>query len=125
MKRLVLSVAAAGLAAATLAACGPKKSAEAPASAAMAASGGMSGMNMAPAGAKTGDSTGEITAIDQAAGTVTLKHEAIPAVGWPAMTMSFASTPSAPLAGLAVGDKVSFSVRIMDGKNEITAIRKQ
>ena len=78
----------------------------------------------ATAAPKTGDSTGEITAIDAAAGTVTLKHQPIPGVGWPAMTMAFKATPTAPLTGLKVGDKVKFSVRIEGDKNLVTAISK-
>ena len=115
----------------TLAACGqkPAPTAAPPAAMAPAASAGgsaMSGMTPAPAtAAKTGDSTGEITAIDPAGGKVTLKHEPIPGVGWPAMTMTFTATTTAPLAGLKVGDKVKFSVRIEGDKNMVTAIAKQ
>lgn len=33
--------------------------------------------------------TGTVQAIDEAAGTVTLAHEPVPALNWPAMTMAF------------------------------------
>lgn len=85
----------------------------------------MKGMAMSPATAeKTGHATGVITAVDSKAKTVTIKHGPIPAVGWPAMTMTFTATPSAPLSGLKIGDKVKFSVRIAGGKNQVTAISK-
>ena len=140
MKRFYLTAATIALAAA-LTACSPttegqNTAATEPASAPAAApatpppapaTSDMSKMGMAPAApaaAKTGDSTGEITAIDPAAGTVTLKHEPIPGVGWPAMTMAFRASPPTSLAGLKVGDKVKFSVRIEGDSNTVTAISK-
>jgi Cu(I)/Ag(I) efflux system periplasmic protein CusF len=136
MKRFYLATATVGLAAA-LAACSPKAEDQKTAATAPAATTAtpapalpatsMSKMGMAPAAsaaAKTGDSTGEITAIDPAAGTVTLKHEPIPGVGWPAMTMAFKASPPTSLTGLKVGDKVKFSVRIEGDDNTVTAISK-
>ncbi|MFX8180052.1 copper-binding protein, partial [Acinetobacter baumannii] len=51
-----------------------------------------------------GASTGTITAIDAAKGTVTLDHHEIAALKWPAMTMSFSAKPE-QLADLKIGDK--------------------
>src|SRR3546814_18914409 len=51
----------------------------------------------------------ELTAIDTAAGEVTLDHGAIAELDWPAMTMGFAA-PHKLLEGLAVGDRVSFEL---------------
>ena len=59
-------------------------------------------------------------------GMVTLKHQPIPAMGWPAMTMAFVTAPG-KLKGLAVGDSVHFTVREKANENGdfvITAIRK-
>ncbi len=120
------------LTALALAACG-KQEASAPAAAAnttalMAASdsstAAMNGMDPAVT-AKTGDSTGIVKAVDVAAGTITLDHQPIPGVGWPAMTMTFQATPPSLLRGLQPGDHVQFSVRIEGDKNQVTAIRRR
>jgi Cu(I)/Ag(I) efflux system protein CusF len=85
----------------------------------------MPGMNHAPAQAKTGQGTGVITAIDAKANTVTIKHGAIPAVGWPAMTMTFKATPPSLLHGLQVGQKVGFDTKVQGMSAEVTAVRLQ
>jgi Cu(I)/Ag(I) efflux system periplasmic protein CusF len=77
-----------------------------------------------PVGAKMGKSTGTVTAIDKAAGKITLDHAPIPEVSWPAMKMAFDAKP-ALLDGIAVGDKVAFDVTIKDNAGEVTALRKQ
>jgi Cu(I)/Ag(I) efflux system membrane fusion protein len=41
-------------------------------------------------------------------GSITLSHEPVPAIGWPAMTMEFKLDPPALAQGLKVGDWVSF-----------------
>jgi Cu(I)/Ag(I) efflux system membrane fusion protein len=41
---------------------------------------------------------------------ITLSHDAIPALGWPAMTMSFALSPSAIGKGFKAGDHVRFTL---------------
>lgn len=74
--------------------------------------------------AMIGVGTGVITAVDASAGTVTIDHGAIPAVSWPAMTMTF-TAPAAVLAGAKVGDRVAFDVSVHNGVNEITALRPQ
>lgn len=94
--------------------------AEAPKAAASADA--MSGMAM-PEGSKMGKGTGTVTAIDAAAGTITLDHEAIAAVGWPAMKMGFTTKPDV-LTGIAVGDKVDFDLVVTGSAGEVTAIRK-
>ncbi|KQZ21637.1 copper-binding protein [Caulobacter sp. Root1472] len=129
MKTLSLTLAAL-LATTSLAACGRKTEVPAapaaPASAAApapAAGGDMAGMDMAPAD-KMAKGVGVVTAIDKAAGTITLDHEAIPEAGWPAMTMGFKIAP-ALLDGVTVGDKVVFDLKLHDGSGEVTAIAKQ
>jgi Cu/Ag efflux protein CusF len=109
-----------------LAACSPKaeetKAATAPA---------MSDMKMdatkpaatAPTGPIT--STGKITAVDATAGTVTLDHQAIPAVGWDAMSMTFTASDPMMLKDLKVGDAVSFELKSAAEKTIITKIQKQ
>jgi Cu(I)/Ag(I) efflux system protein CusF len=68
---------------------------------------------------------GVITAIDVKEDTVTLKHEPIPALGWPSMTMDFRVTPPSLLNGLKVGQKIHFDTNEGQGLPEITAIRKR
>jgi Cu(I)/Ag(I) efflux system protein CusF len=85
----------------------------------------MPGMSSVPASAtKTGKGTGVITEIDPKGGTVTIKHEAIKTLGWPAMTMSFKAAPPSLLKGLKVGQKIGFDANQGSGLPEITAIRK-
>lgn len=83
----------------------------------------MSNMAM-PEGSKMGQGTGTVTAIDAAAGKITLDHEAIGAVGWPAMKMGFTAKPDL-LKGIAVGDKVDFDLTVTGSAGEVTAIRKR
>lgn len=52
---------------------------------------------------------GVITAIDTGAGRVTLSHEPLPAINWPAMTMAFPVKEAALLRGRKTGDRVRFS----------------
>jgi len=117
---------------ATLGACSPKPAAEAPAAespAAMSDMSDMSGMagmsdmsGTAMDAAKTGKGVGEITAIDAKSGTVTIKHDAIPDVSWPAMTMTFKANPTSLLDGLKVGEKVAFDISVKGSDAEVTAI---
>lgn len=65
---------------------------------------------------------GVIKGIDLKQGTITLQHQAIPAIGWPAMTMPFHATPDV-LKQAKVGDKVQFTLH-PDGMNSmVTAIQ--
>jgi len=82
----------------------------------------MSSMAM-PEGAKMGKGSGSVTAVDAAAGKITLDHGAIPAVGWPAMKMGFSAKPEL-LKGIAVGDKVDFDLTVTGSAGEVTAIKK-
>ncbi|THD58782.1 copper-binding protein [Phenylobacterium sp.] len=96
-----------------LAAAAPAALAQAPADAAAA---------QPPAG-RTAQGTGVVASIDAAGGTVQLKHDPIPALGWPSMTMDFKAAP-ALIAKLKVGQKIAFDVSEGHGVPEITAIRK-
>lgn len=117
-----------GLAALT-AACGKK--AETPAETNQAApaaamSGDMGNMAMAPAAtaAIKAKGHGTVTAIDKAAGTITLDHGPIPEAKWPAMTMAFKAAPAITDAA-KVGDKVDFDLTLTGNAGEVTAIHKQ
>lgn len=124
MKTLYLVTLLAG--AVSLSACGQKaetNTATADIPAVTNADSDMGNMAM-PAGAKMAKSVGTVTAIDKAAGKITLDHQAIPEVNWPAMTMTFAAKP-AVLNGIAVGDKVAFDVTVTGNAGEVTAVTKQ
>jgi Cu(I)/Ag(I) efflux system protein CusF len=83
----------------------------------------MPGMKAAPAAAaaQTGEGVGVVKALNAKAGSVTLRHGPIPALGWPAMTMEFKADP-ALLANIKPGQTVSFTVKPTDESGEITAI---
>ena len=85
----------------------------------------MPGMAMPASATKTGKGTGVITEIDAKANMVTIKHEPIKSLGWPAMTMGFHATAPAMLKGLKSGDKVAFSANQGSGLPEVTEIHKR
>ncbi|HET8763736.1 MAG TPA: copper-binding protein [Rhodanobacter sp.] len=66
--------------------------------------------------------TGIVTAIDAARGTITLRHQAIAAIGWPAMTMTFRADPPALLSKLKVGAPVRFTLHPAGAASTVTAI---
>jgi Cu/Ag efflux protein CusF len=86
-------------------------------------------MNMAEsaAPAETGPvaSTGTVTAVDAAAGTISINHEPIAAISWPAMTMQFTAENPAILQGIAVGDRVAFELKSASEPQIVTAVTKQ
>lgn len=54
---------------------------------------------------------GKVTEVDTKLGKVTLAHEPIAELGWPAMTMGFSLTDPKILAKLKVGDNVEFDLK--------------
>ena len=66
---------------------------------------------------------GQVVLINLDRTMITLKHEPIVAINWPAMTMAFKVKNSAILAKTKVGDKVIFTLA-PDGKNYmVTSIK--
>ena len=59
---------------------------------------------------KSYQAKGEVFSIDQAAGKIRLQHDAIPDLGWSAMTMDFSVAQKELLEAVSVGDKVSFGI---------------
>ncbi len=51
---------------------------------------------------------GEVIAVDKTAGKVKLRHEAIPELEWPVMTMFFTMADKSQLDALKIGDQVAF-----------------
>jgi Cu(I)/Ag(I) efflux system protein CusF len=87
---------------------------------------GMSDMSgMSSTSAKHGQGKGLIKAIDSKAGTLTIQHGPIPALSWPAMTMTFKARPAALLRGLAVGETIVFDTTVKSMSAEVTAVRPQ
>lgn len=83
----------------------------------------MQGMAMPASATKTGKGVGVITEIDAKESTLTIKHGAIPSLGWPAMTMGFHAKSPAMLKDLKVGQRIGFDANQGTGLPEITAIR--
>jgi Cu/Ag efflux protein CusF len=65
--------------------------------------------------------SGEVVVLQPEYGAVTIRHEPIPEYGMGAMTMEFTTERPEALAGLAVGDKVTFELK---GPTEIETIAK-
>jgi Cu(I)/Ag(I) efflux system protein CusF len=61
--------------------------------------------------------------IDAANGKVTLSHEPIKSLNWPAMTMAFAVKDKALLQKLAVGNKVDVEFEKQDNAYVITKVK--
>jgi Cu(I)/Ag(I) efflux system periplasmic protein CusF len=67
--------------------------------------------------------TGVVTKVDKAAGRVTLKHDPIQSLNWPAMTMAFHVKDKAMLDKLAAEQKVEFEFVQQDRRYVITSIK--
>lgn len=78
-----------------------------------------------PAPAQLATSRGMILSVDAANGLVTIQHEAIPQLGWPAMTMTFKVQQAGMLRGLKRGARVQFAVAMQPegGRYVIRSIR--
>lgn len=70
---------------------------------------------------QSASATGTVTAVDPAAGTVTIDHGPVPAMQWPAMTMGFKATPE-QLSQVTVGQLVQFEFAMRDTEATITSI---
>jgi len=53
---------------------------------------------------------GTVVSVDKAAGKVKLQHEAIPALGWGAMTMDFKVTDKSMLDKVKKGEQIEFTL---------------
>jgi Cu(I)/Ag(I) efflux system protein CusF len=95
---------------------------------AQSADGGMKdrpGMQHSAPAEKTRQVVGVITTIDEKSGKVAIRHSPIPAVQWPAMTMTFRATPPTLLNGVRVGQSVIFDVRTKGMDAEVTSLRSR
>jgi Cu(I)/Ag(I) efflux system membrane fusion protein len=80
---------------------------------------------MRPAGAETWTGSGHIVVADPGTGVLTMRHDPIPALKWPAMTMDFKAADPAILAGLKKDQAVEFDLVKADGGYLVSAIRAQ
>ena len=65
--------------------------------------------------------TGVVTKVDK--NKVSIKHEAIPSLKWPAMTMAFTAKDQSVIEKLKKGDKVNFEF-VQEGKDYVvTAVK--
>lgn len=79
-------------------------------------------MTAAPA-VKHAQGQGVIKAVDPKARTITIAHGAIPALGWPPMTMTFATAPKLAQTGLKPGAKIGFDLDSKGMSGMVTAVR--
>lgn len=86
---------------------------------------GMKDMPMGkPAAGQTVHMTkGKVTKIDADAGVVTLAHEPVKSLKWPAMTMGFKVKDKMLLEKLAVGKTVDFEFTQVDRGYVITSVK--
>ncbi len=73
--------------------------------------GSMTDMAQAPSAAAQVQGSGTVNAVDAAGRKVTLSHNPIPAIGWPAMTMDFAVAHAVDLGALKPGTRVTFTMQ--------------
>jgi len=67
---------------------------------------------------------GEVTRVEKAAGTVTIKHGAMPKFDMPPMTMPYKVKDKAVLDQLKPGDKIRFDVDSVGGVFTLTRLEK-
>ena len=67
---------------------------------------------------------GEVTKVDESAGKMTIKHDAITNLDMGAMTMVFKADDPAMLKTVKSGDKIKFSVDKVNGQLTVMKIEK-
>jgi Cu(I)/Ag(I) efflux system periplasmic protein CusF len=108
------------LASVTLFACS-QKSPEPPTENEQATNGGQS---EAAATAKA-QGSGTVAQVGADGTSVTLNHEPIAALGWPAMTMSFKVRDPSIVHGIKTGERVNFTVEQQGSDYIITSLQKR
>lgn len=78
---------------------------------------------MSPQKEKLGHTTGKVVQIDAARSRITIAHHPVPALGWPAMTMTFKSN-ARELQGIKAGDQVDFAFHVRSDGAVIERIHK-
>ncbi len=88
---------------------------------------GMKGMSMlqtmnGKTNAQVHHASGVVTKVDAAAGRVTVSHDEIRTLSWPAMTMEFPVKDRKLLQGVSVGEKVDFDLT-SSGKDQFIIVQ--
>lgn len=71
---------------------------------------------------QTAEGQGVVRAVNTQEGTVTIAHEPIQALGWPAMTMAFRARSADLLSGVSVGQRVHFVLANENGRPVLTEV---
>lgn len=103
----------------TLAACGAENATKSGTSENAATAGA------APAASASESHSGTGTVKSISGSDVTIAHEEIKSIGWPAMEMTFTAADPALANGINAGDRVSFAFTKGDGATTLTSISKQ
>lgn len=74
---------------------------------------------------QSAEGVGIVRAIDTRNNRITIAHEPIPALGWPSMTMAFPLHSADLLTGVAVGNRVNFTLVNHDGQPMVQALQVQ
>ena len=116
-------------AAAALQACGraEDQGAEPPAGSALEAPASAPATGSAPGAAEANagpfSTTGQVTAVEGS--SVTISHQAVEGLGWPAMTMSFEARDAVMLDGVQPGTNVEFAFRREGDRYVLTELRRR
>lgn len=78
----------------------------------------------APPDQRTHAGTGVVKGVDVRRGRISLRHEAIPAIGLGAQTSSFVVADRAQLAELKPGQAVSFEIKPLGNQYVLSGIRR-
>ena len=117
MKKITLLVL---IAASTLAGCGRD---DAPSTSSMP---NMPAAQQPAAGQQAAENRGMgvVQSVDAANNSLTIAHEPIPALGWPAMTMAFKVDRPELLEGVGAGERIEFTLRGRDMSAVVTSIEE-
>ena len=74
---------------------------------------------------QSAEGVGVVRAIDTRNNRITIAHEPIPALGWPSMTMAFPLHSADLLTGVAVGNRVNFTLVNHNGQPMVSALAVQ
>jgi Cu(I)/Ag(I) efflux system periplasmic protein CusF len=74
---------------------------------------------------QSADGVGVVRAIDTRNNRITIAHEPMPTLGWPAMTMAFEVHSADLLTNVAVGNRVNFTLVNHNGQPMVSALQVQ
>lgn len=89
-----------------------------------AASPAVSPVSPAATPATPATATGTVDSVDLVNGKISIAHDPVPALNWPAMTMAFAATPE-QLQSVKAGQQVDFEFVAQGTNASLTSIRSR